>query len=424
MRATTQKVLNFGKSKTATDTLTLFSGNALNAFFSFLFTLIVARALSVSDFGVFSAVGNLVYIIIPLSDLGVSSGIVRFVSELESQGKVKTSLKYINAAFAIKFVTFAIISIIIVLFPDTIARALLASTDANMSYWVVAIGIGLFLPSLVPFILNARRKFFQSAVIDTAHSFGRNLFVGVVLLIGALTLHMALLAYALAGIVSLLGIAVFFGFSFIKAKPNVLHYKKLLSFSSWLGVNKIISTIASRVDVQLLALLAGAASTGVYSIASKLALFISILAASFSAVIAPRLSSFGSKQAERSYIVKTTFAVFIISLGIALWALIAEPFIVLLFGSKYIDAVGVFRVLAIGMIPFLFTVPSVTAIIYALKKPKYIGFFSIFQLATVFALDFSLIPQYGAMGAALTLSVVNFLLMLYSWVIIIKYYWR
>ena len=41
-------------SSTARDTFVLFSGNILSAFWGFVFTLIVARSLSISDFGIFA----------------------------------------------------------------------------------------------------------------------------------------------------------------------------------------------------------------------------------------------------------------------------------------------------------------------------------------------------------------------------------
>lgn len=52
------KIKNLLLSKTAKDTFVLFVGNIGSAFWGFLFTLIVARALSISDFGIFSATLN------------------------------------------------------------------------------------------------------------------------------------------------------------------------------------------------------------------------------------------------------------------------------------------------------------------------------------------------------------------------------
>jgi len=106
-----------------------------------------------------------------------------------------------------------------------------------------------------------------------------------------------------------------------------------------------------------------------------------------------------------------------------LWIIIARPFITVLFGIKYLESVNVFKALALSMIPFLFTAPSVSAIIYSIKKPKYIGLFSIFQTVLIIALNYFLIPKFGAFGPTITFGVVNTLLLIYSWVIVYRYYW-
>ena len=169
--------------------------------------------------------------------------------------------------------------------------------------------------------------------------------------------------------------------------------------------------------------MAGALATGFYSIPSRLATFLVVLSSSFSSVLAPRLASFGDKDLERVYILKSTLALIPITVGVIVWILMAEPFILLLFGAKYLPSVPVFQALAASMIPFLFTVPSVTAIIYAMKKTVYIGAFSFFQLAAIFLLNFYFIPKYGPIGPTITFGITNTILAIYTWVVVIRHYW-
>ncbi|KKP33072.1 MAG: hypothetical protein UR20_C0014G0001, partial [Candidatus Woesebacteria bacterium GW2011_GWE2_31_6] len=144
---------------------------------------------------------------------------------------------------------------------------------------------------------------------------------------------------------------------------------------------------------------------------------------SFSGVLAPRLASFNNKDQERKYIIKATLALIPIIAGLVLWVVIAKPFIVILFGDKYLSAVPIFQALTISMIPFIFTAPSVTAIVYAMKKTVYIGAFSFFQLAAIFLLNLYFIPKYGPIGPTLTFGITNTILAIYTWLIVIKYYW-
>ena len=173
----------------------------------------------------------------------------------------------------------------------------------------------------------------------------------------------------------------------------------------------------------LIGILAGAFATGIYSIPSRLAGFVIVLASSFSGVLAPRLAGFNDMEKEKKYIIKATLALIPISLGLFLWILIAKPFITILFGAKYIDSVPIFQALVGSMIPFIFTVPSVTAIIYSIKKTVYIGMFSFFQVVAIFILNYIFITKFGPIGPAVTFAITNTILLIYSWSIVIYYYW-
>lgn len=420
MRDIYNKAFGLARTKTAQDTYILFGGNILNAALGLIFTVLVARSLTDVDFGVFSAVSNLVMIVIALTDLGTTSGLVKFVAELESKNKFAEAEKYIKAAFNFKLAVFLLLSLILIVFSQPIAENLLATSDHRASHWVIAISIGMFFSSFIPFVLYAKKRFLRSAAIDVSYGLGRVVFV-LPLMLGGLTLYESYAAYAAAGIISLVVIAFVYGFSFLKRSVDRGTYKDLILFSGWLGVNKMISSLASKVDVQLLALLASASAIGYYTIANRLAFFISFLAASFSSVLAPRLAAFNDPKQEIQFIKKATLALIPVSFGIIVWIIFARPFVII-FGEQHLPAVNVFRVLALSMIPFVFTVPSVTAIIYAIKKPKYIGRFSILQLILVVSLNVLLIPRMGVFAPALVFGIINTLLAVYSWAIVISHY--
>jgi len=83
------------RSKTAKDTAILFFANILSAFLGFLFTVVVARTLSIEDFGIFSAANNLIMMLISFSDLGLSTGLVYYVSKhLAKEEKEKMLKQY------------------------------------------------------------------------------------------------------------------------------------------------------------------------------------------------------------------------------------------------------------------------------------------------------------------------------------------
>jgi O-antigen/teichoic acid export membrane protein len=423
MRRYFENFINLAQTKTAKDSYTLFAGNLLSAFLGFLYVLFIARTLTVEEFGVFSAVTNLIIIIVSISDIGITSGVVSFVARNIAAGDEAKADKYIKAAFVLKYVIIFIAVVLMGLFAPIMARYLLASEDVIMAHWTALLSLGILLWMFVPALLQAKKKFIQSVAVDLSLVFPRALIVVILMFAGLLTLQSALAAYLVGIFFVAIASYRYLGAGFLRKKPEKNIYIDLVKFSGWLGVNKIISSISGRLDIQMLAFFVGASATGVYSVPSRLASFIVVIATSYTAVLIPRLAGFGDKDKERRYLVKATVALTPVVGGVVIWIFIANPFIVLLFGERYRESVPVFQMLAMAMIPLLISVPAVAAIIYAIRKPVYIGVFSAFNLVAIFLLNYIFIPQYGVLGPTITLSVVYSLYAVYTWVVVIRHYW-
>jgi O-antigen/teichoic acid export membrane protein len=411
------------QSQTAKDTFVLFAGNIGSAFWGFLFILLVARSLSVSDFGILSAVLNFVAILASIADMGISTGSVNFVSEHLARGENEKAKEYIKTSFQVRLYIVLLISLAVAIFAPFVSQQFLASRDPKMALWAAIIPIFLFPDSFFPYIFQAKKQFIQSTAIDNAFYLARLVFAAVFYVTGALTINKAFWAFGVGFVVEMILISVFLKWDFLRSKPRKNEYFKLLKYSGWIGVNRVISSISGRLDIQMLAAMSGATATGLYSIPARLSGFISVLTGSFSSVLAPRLASFGNAENEKKYILKSLLAIFPIIFGIVVWILMARPFILTLFGNKYIDSIPVFQALAAAQIPSLLTVPSVSAIIYSMKKTVHIGVFSFFQIIAVFLLNSFLIPKYGVYGPAITIGITNTILAVYTWVVVIKHYY-
>lgn len=418
-----RKIFVFATTATAKDTLVLFVGSTASAFWGFLFTLFMARALSVSLFGVFSAALNLVVILASLSDIGISSGAINFVSGHTARGEHEKANEYIKASFLIRLGTILVISAAVIIFAPLVSAKLLATRDPMIAIWSGILPIFLFPDMFFPSILRAKNKFLHSTVIDNAFYIARLIFALVFYLVGGLTISLGFLAFGAGFIVEVILILYYLKADFLKSRPQATEYKNLVKFSGWLGVNSVVSSIGGRVDVQMVAAILGAVATGIYSIPSRLTGFITVLISSFSSVLAPRFASFDDKEREKTYLIKSTLALIPITMGIIFWIIIARPFILLLFGSKYLPSVPVFQALAAAQIPALFSIPSVTAIVYSMKKTVYIGAYSFFQTAAILGLDLFLIPKYGLYGPTITFAVINIIFVIYTWMIVAKHYW-
>ena len=102
MKRYISKIKDLAFSSTAKDTYILFSGNLLSAFWGFVFTIILSNYLDRDNFGIFSAALNLVVILTSLSDIGITSGLINFISSAESRGDVKESAEYEKAGLNLR----------------------------------------------------------------------------------------------------------------------------------------------------------------------------------------------------------------------------------------------------------------------------------------------------------------------------------
>lgn len=420
MKKKFNKYVGYALSGTAKDTYILFIGNILSAFLGFLFTVLIARVLSVSDFGIFSASFNLVLIIAAVADLGVTPGLIRFISKLYIKKKKNTSDKFLKAGFSIRLCVFTFI-IFLLLISNSFSK-LLATKDPKVTFWSILISFCVTLWTFSPNVLISRKKFIKKVVVENSMVFVR-LFVAVTFLVlGMLSLNTSFWAFLIGTIVGAFIGLKFIGFGFIKTKPEKDIYLKLMRFSGWLGLYQMVSAILNRIDVQMLASLMGSTATGLYSIPSRLAVFIIVLAASYASALSPRMTLLKNKKDSLSYIKKTSLALIPMVILILIWIILARPFIYILFGVKYLSTVNTFRLLSFAMIPYLLSVPAFTTIIYTFKKPKYIGVFSIVQLILVVFINVLLIKRYGINGPGITFFISNSLYALYTWTLIIIFF--
>ena len=409
-------------SRTARDTYILFAGNTASAFWGFLFILITARALSVEDFGIFSAAVNLATILISVVDAGVSSGAINFVSEAIEEKDSQKADRYIKASIMVRTVAVSITSLLLILFSPVIAKSLLATNNYQISILTAVLCILIFPNGVFPYLFQARREFLRSVIVDNANFIFRLVAAYMLILSGMFKLPHAFWSFLPGFLITLVLSFRYLGFKFLKSKPSKTEYRSLLGFSGWVGVNRVISGISGRLDIQMLASITGAAATGLYSIPQRLAMFIPVLTGSYSSVLAPRMAGFSDIEIQKKYLIKSVLGIFPMIAGCLVVMFFGKEFVVLLFGEKYSDSAPIFKALVFSYIPFIVSVPAVTAIIYSLKKTAYIGLFSVFQLVAVFVLNLIFIPRLGSIGPTYTFTIVNTISAIYSWVIVGRYY--
>ena len=193
--------------------------------------------------------------------------------------------------------------------------------------------------------------------------------------------------------------------------PKV-YLKKIFSFAKWIGLSRVFGVAVSRIDILLLNLIHSSFAAGIFAAASRVGLVFALIVSSLGSVVSPRFSAFTKRSETISYLKKLFLLVSLISIVMLLMVILAKPIILLVFGIKYQEAIPVFQVLTIALIPFLFSIITSTPIIYTYNQPSFFAKITILQTVTLVTLDILLIPSLGAFAPAISLGVSNVLILL------------
>jgi len=195
--------------------------------------------------------------------------------------------------------------------------------------------------------------------------------------------------------------------------------RELFNFSKWLLLNNILIFANNRGADFVIGRLNGARALGIYSVSYEIAnMPTTELVWPISRAVFPGYSRLAGDTPElaRTFLqVIGLVALLTVPAG-ALIGLVAEPFVLLLLGPKWLDAVPLIQVLAVFGIVRSLHGPS-GSIYIALGKPIVVALLQCIQLVIAVTLMVVLVPRLGAVGAgwailcgATTAMVVNYAL--------------
>ncbi len=169
-------------------------------------------------------------------------------------------------------------------------------------------------------------------------------------------------------------------------------------FQSYLG--NLLAFFNSRSDVFLLNFFQGAGAVGIYSVAVGLAERLWIISQTASTVLFPRVSSSTDPKWQKRFTPLITRTVLVLVLPVALIiGIFAKPLIVVLYSTKFIDAVLPLQILLFGIVSF--SLSRVLAHDIAGRGyPLLNSYTSAISLVVNISLNLLLIPRWGMAGAA------------------------
>ena len=385
----------------------LMINSSLASVFSYLLRLLLARTLSIEEFGLYYAVFTFLSFFMFFRSFGLDSALVKYIAEFEVKkeyNKIKTA---IASALLFQLVS-SIIFIGILFFLSNFLAATYFKNPMASSLMKILI---LYVPfsMLYLFLMDILQGFQRIKVLSFVNPVLKFLFLLLTFIFFKLNYNIFSPALALvigSGLMFLLLIPFASkSFNFFKYKITNFKFitKKLFLFGLPVVMVTFGGIIISYVDTLLLIYFRTMTEVGIYNVALPTATIFLFLAGGLSTVLFPMASELWARKEKQklsdgiTLLYKYSFLL-LIPFMLSVFSF-AKLFIRILFGQEFVSGALSLQILLIGTLFYIVATINNT-IISGIGKPKVVTKTILFAAGANFVLNLILIPFFGIEGAA------------------------
>ena len=408
------------KSKGTKDILVVSSGKIFASGLGFLASIILARKLGPEDFGLFSLSLALMIVISGITGGSIDQATVKFSSFYLNRDKKKAELIF-HTTFKIKIIIGLFLLLAGLLISKPISRIIFKESGLEKLVTLSFIGaIGIIFMGYVLAFLQSHQTFGRHILLELLNNFMKLGIIGVMLLINVLNPVNSMVVYVVAPFLTFLVGLTIIPKTFLKAGdshesllPEIIH------FSKWIVLSYIIFALYRRMDIFLLNYLGEFQAVGIYSAAFIMASMLDLVAVSLFVVVFPKVNRFITRNEYVNFLTKfLTYAIPSYIITCVIFLCMSKFLVIKFYTAEFMDSVSILRILVPGYAVYMIALP-LTAIILSRNKPQLIVLIDFITLLVMFIGSVSLIPLYGAKGAAVAALISNliFLVLIISWII-------
>lgn len=401
----------------------IFIGIVLSKILSYVYRVIIAR-MGVQEYGLFSIGLAVTSFLAIVTSLGLSEGVVRYVSYFMGKKEESKARNVIKSSLIITGTLSVIVAILLANFSKWISINFFH--DATLTLILALFAIALPLDVVKKIILSIIRAFqkteYEVYSKNIIENLAKILFTVFLIYMGFGILGVVI-GYILAFIISLVVAAYFLKKVFsLKGKTTKLPKKEIIYYSLPLLFANFMVFIMGWIDTFMLSYFKTSTEVGLYNAALPIAQIQYLFPYALSFLFLPIISTLfaqNKKEALKPIYKTITKWVFLINLAIlSMFILFPKQIISTMFGQKYLITTILFgkevlpvplslTILAIGLFcGYLMTLG--TNFFLVIKKTKLMFYitFVIALLNTI--LNYFLIQKYGVIGAATATSISFF----------------
>lgn len=301
-------LLHASRSKVSRDTGIVFTGNLVNAFLVFGYSVLVSRHMSIEDFGIYSFATAILVVVVELSDSGLTTTIVKFASHHLNEGReeLAKAIFYLSLRYRVLFV--GALCLVGLFFSNQIAQWIFDKPEVAAPFRLALVAVFLInIQNFISSVLLSYKKF--------ASKVSYNIFINglkIVLLLvfvyvvqPGLQPNPAVLIIIIATVIGLVvGVRISPAFPVrqpVSPEEYAVARREIFHFSKWISVSLVATMILMRLDTLFLTRLTSLESVGLYNAAANFSNFFNISSAVVMSTFLPHLSQYTGEQLKRFY---------------------------------------------------------------------------------------------------------------------------
>jgi O-antigen/teichoic acid export membrane protein len=419
MDASDEMELSKGLRVIAKSSLIVFIGVLLSKVFMYLYRVIIARYFGPEVYGLFSISLMILTIFVVTSLLGLSEGLLRFIPIYRGKKEKNKISGLFKIVFSITLLSSLFFSFMLYFSSSWISNTIFHNPDL-ITYLKISAFIIPFL-ALSNICLSAIRAFEKIS----AYSFILNIFQNILKLISIIILILLGLKSSSIMLSYMLGTVSMFIFAYLFCKhkiPELFIGKKILNsekkkmissvfaYSLPLMFSGVIAIIYYWIDSFVIGAVRfnGILEVGIYNAAVPIALLLSIIPELFMQMFYPLITNKyakGNNKVIKELSKQVAKWIFIITLPIFIIIFLFPGAVInIFFGSKFLSAELVLKILALGSFISIFT-GFLTTLLSMAGKSKTIFINLITTSVVNLFLNIMLVPKYGIIGAAISTAI-------------------
>lgn len=373
----------------------LLGAQGLTRTIGFFYTIYLARALGVEDFGIFSVSLAYFALISAFSDFGFNRFLVKEIA--------RDHLKATELICSVSLLRLSFTSALFAVFAIGLYILDADKVRTYLSLLAVMAALPLAVSQTIDGVFIALQRLQYSSLALVILSLSTFIF-GFLFVNAGFGSTGAVAALIIAQLIYLLILMIILRLQKISFLANVAEktLKDITKGSLPYGILAVLGLIYFRIDTLILSYMKGNFETGLYSAGYKFLEAIIFIPSAAASAIFPEFAKLYDKDTEKLKTIykKSLILLGAISLLLMLVYIIFLPILIEIFLPSYTKTTDVIKILALS-IPFIFlATPGVQILLSTDKFLKEVISFSVLTVTFNIILNLLLIPQFGLFGAA------------------------